>query len=490
MSKLQSSFAANVSKLITGSVFAQGLGVLVAPIVTRLFAPEAFGVAALFASITGTIGVVACLRYELSIMLPKTDDEAANLFGLSLFFVLIITGVSALIIFFAGDLIVGLLNSPGLEKNLWMIPVSVLVSGTFLALNYWNSRTKHFGRLSIARLISSIFAQSTKLVAGYAGFVSGGVLIASGILGQIVSTYYIISRVWKEDRHLFKTCIRWKKMMAGLRRQKKFLIYGTWSALLNTASQHLPVLLLSFYFTPKIVGFYALGITVLSIPMNMIGGAVGQVFFQKASEAHNRIGNLPQVVAEVFKRLVSLGIFPILLLILIGKDIFIVAFGEPWAEAGVYIQILGLWIFFRFISSPMSTLFAVLEKQSYGLFFNGILFSTRAAALIVGGMADDARLTLFLLASTGVACYGFLSFWLISKAGASVSQALYQIVKSSICCCPLLIIIAFAKYSLGVHEAGVLLLAIGSLLVYYSLVIRSDEELKEPLNTIFQKFGF
>ncbi len=115
MSKLQSSFAANVSKLITGSVFAQALGVLAATIVARLFAPEAFGVAALFASITGIIGVVACLRYELSIMLPKNDEEAANLLGLSLFFVLIFTGISALNIFFAGNVIVGLLNSPELK---------------------------------------------------------------------------------------------------------------------------------------------------------------------------------------------------------------------------------------------------------------------------------------------------------------------------------------------------------------------------------------
>jgi O-antigen/teichoic acid export membrane protein len=223
--------------------------------------------------------------------------------------------------------------------------------------------------------------------------------------------------------------------------------------------------------------------------MSMVGGAVTQVFFQKASEAHNRIGNLSKVVEEVFKRLVSLGIFPILLLTLIGKDIFIVAFGARWAEAGVYVQILGLWIFFRFISSPISTLFAVLEKQSYGLLFNGVLFSTRAASLIVGGMTDDVRFTLSLFAGTGVACYGFLCFWLISKAGLSILQTLYHIVKYSIYSSPLLIIIAFAKYSLGVHEVGVLLLAIGSLLVYYSLVIRSDEGLKEPLNTIFQKFG-
>ena len=85
MSKPSSSFATNVLKLVTGSVFAQGLGVLVVPIVTRLFAPEAFGVVALFASITGILGVVACLRYQLAIMLPKTDEDAANLLGVSLF---------------------------------------------------------------------------------------------------------------------------------------------------------------------------------------------------------------------------------------------------------------------------------------------------------------------------------------------------------------------------------------------------------------------
>ena len=94
-------------------------------------------------------------------------------------------------------------------------------------------------------------------------------------------------------------------MIAGLRRHKNFLVYGTWSALLNTASQQLPVLLLAFYFSPKIVGFFALGKTVLSIPLSIVGGAVSQVFFQKASEAHNRSGNLSKVVEEVFKRLVS-----------------------------------------------------------------------------------------------------------------------------------------------------------------------------------------
>jgi O-antigen/teichoic acid export membrane protein len=490
MSKPSSSFATNVLKLVTGSVFAQSLGVLVAPIVARLFAPEAFGVAALFASIAGIVGVVACLRYELAIMLPKTDEDAANLFGVSLCFVLIITGISTLIIFFAGDLIVKLLNPPELKKYLWLIPAAVFINGIFLALNYWNSRTKHFGRLSIARVVSSVVAQGTKLGAGFAGFVSGGVLIGTGILGQMVSTFILGGQIWRDDRRLFKASIRWGDMISGLKRHKRFPIYNTWSALLNTASQQLPIIMLAFYFSPKIVGFYALGKTVLSMPMSMVGGAVAQVFFQKASETHNSTGNLSEVVEEVFKRLVSLGIFPVLLLTLIGEDLFVVAFGARWAEAGVYMQILGLWIFFQFISSPISALFAVLEKQHYGLFFNSILLVTRAASLIVGGMTGDVKFTLFLLASTGVACYGSLCFWLISKAGLPVMRALNHIFKYSIYSSPLLIVIALAKWSLGVQEIGVLLLGLCCLVVYYLPVMTRDEELRKPVYRLFQQVGF
>ncbi len=485
-----STFAGNVLKLVTGSVFAQGLGVLVAPIVARLFAPAAFGIAALFVSITSIIGVVACLRYELSIMLPETDEEAANLLGVCLLSVVIIAAISGLVILCAGDSIVKLLHSPGIKKYLWLIPASVFASGAFLSLDYWNSRSKHFGRLSIARVVSSVVTQTTRLGAGFAGFVSGGILIATGILGQIVSAFVLGGQIWRDDGSLFKNNIRWEKMMAGLKRHKKFPIYNTFSAFMNTASQQMPALLLAFYFSPKVVGFYALGRMVLSMPMSLVGGAVARVFFQKASEAHNRTGNLSRVVGEVFNRLVSLSSFPILLLTLIGEDLFIVVFGARWAEAGVYMQILGMWIFFQFITSPISTLFAVLEKQQYGLFFNSILFAGQTASLIIGGMTGDIKFTLFLLAITGVVCYGFLCFWLVSKAGLSVIPALFHIVKYIVYSSPFLIVIALAKWSVGIQKTGLLLLALLCLIVYYLIVMMQDKELRIPIEMFFQRIGF
>lgn len=81
----KTTFKGDVLRLVSGTGLTQLIGVLAAPILTRLYAPEAFGVAALFASLTGIPGVLACMRYELSIVLPDNDREAANLLRARMF---------------------------------------------------------------------------------------------------------------------------------------------------------------------------------------------------------------------------------------------------------------------------------------------------------------------------------------------------------------------------------------------------------------------
>ena len=483
MSKSPSSFVGNVLKLTTGSVFAQGLGILLAPIVTRLFAPEAFGVAALFASITGIIGVVACLRYELSIMLPKTDEEAANLLGVSLCFVLIISAITALIILFASDIIARLLNSPELKKYLWLISISVFVSGVFLALNYWNSRTKHFGRLSIARVVSSTTTQATKLIAGFAGYVSGGVLIGTGILGQIVSTFVLGGQIWRDDRRLFKTSIRWQKMIAGLKRFRKFPVIDVWGGLLNTTSWQLPALLLSAFFSPVIVGYYALGNAVVRLPMNIIGGAIAQVFYQRASEAKNK-GQSAHVVENVYKRLVAIGLFPMLLLCLVGQDLFSVVFGHNWAEAGLYTQILAPWMFFVFISSPLSTLFSVFERQGSALIVHSTIFLTRLISLYIGGVLGNVYIALGLFSVTGVFVYGGLSVWNLKLAKVPMNIIFITLFKYFLYFLPVGVSLLMLKLWYDVSPVFVLVISLIALGVYSLIVIRKDDVLIQYIYSI------
>ena len=140
-----SAFATDVLKLVTGTTLAQIIVVLTSPLLTRLYGPEAFGFYALFASITGILGVIACMRYELAIMLPKTDEEAANLLGLCLLSVAVVIGLTMPALYFGGDALLSLRGAPGPGSYPVLVSSFVFVSGAFLALSNRNSRANHFG---------------------------------------------------------------------------------------------------------------------------------------------------------------------------------------------------------------------------------------------------------------------------------------------------------------------------------------------------------
>ena len=122
-------FSGDVIKLVTGTILAQAIGILVMPVVSRLFAPEAFGIAAIFSSITGIIGTIVCLRYQLAIMLPESTVEAINILGVSLISIILVTFIVTLIIFIGNEAIIDLLQAPQFKEYLWFIPLAIFFQG-------------------------------------------------------------------------------------------------------------------------------------------------------------------------------------------------------------------------------------------------------------------------------------------------------------------------------------------------------------------------
>ena len=471
-----SSFATDVLKLVTGTTFAQIIAVLASPLLTRLYGPEAFGFLALFTSITSIIGVIACMRYEMAIMLPKTDEEAANLLGLSLLSVTVISALTVPALYFGGDALLSLLKAPGLAPYLILVPMFVFISGVFLALNYWNSRTKHFGRLSVARVTSSLATTGTQLGAGFAGYATGGSLIGANLVGVSVSTGVLGGQIWRDDHTLLCRSISWQGMIDGLKRYKKFPLIDSSSALMNTVSWQLPAFLLAAFFSPVVVGFYALGFRMLQFPMSLIGSSIAQVFFQRASEARSD-GTLPFLVENVFRLLVMIGIFPILAVTIIGPELFAVIFGDIWAEAGLYAQILSIWAFVWFISSPLSTIWIVLEKQAFGIRVTTLNFLTRIISLVLGGITGSPVVALLLFAFSGILIYGYLNVKMLLFSGVQLINASRHLFSSLKLFCPFGVILVGLKI---VNAGSLFLIAVTCVfgMVYYLYIIKTDYQIK------------
>lgn len=427
--KRSASFRRDVLKLASGTAIAQIVGLAAAPVLTRLFDPTAFGVASLFASVTGILAVLACLRYELSILLPETDEEAANLLALSLGITVVISLLTIPIVWSVRDRVLTWINAPELEPLLWLIPIAVFTSGTYATLNFWNTRTKNFTRLSIANVVSQLVTAGSNITLGFGGYTTGGSLVGGSVAGQIMATTVLSSELLRHSGRFFLNSVSWYGILSGMKRYRKFPIFSSWGALINAASWHIPVLMLGAFFSPAIVGFYSLGLRLIQVPMSLVGGAIGQVFFQRGAAAKSKI-ELSELVENLYGRLLVMCLFPAMMLMVIGSDMISVVFGEEWREAGVYLQILGPWVVVWFISSPLSSIYFIQERQKSELLMHSIIFSARVVAISIGAYFSDARMAILLLTVAGTISYGNLLYRVFIFAGVDLTLQLERTLKA------------------------------------------------------------
>lgn len=449
------SFIGDVSKLLTGTIFAQALSILISPILTRVFPPESYGMYAVYTSITNVLVVVSCLRYELSINLPKSDRDASNLFFLCLTIVIGMSLSCMVVLLLVGDILLKLLKALPLLSIIWLIPFSVFLSGTFLALNQWNTRSARFMRLSVSSIIASLVSSACFLGFGLAGHTGSMWMILASIAGTFTSTAVLGMQIWRDDASVFKESISIRRMKDGAQRYKKFLLYGTWAALLNTISWQMPAFIFAGFFSSAVVGYYALSYKMIKLPMQFVGGSIAKVFYQRASKAKNN-NELTVLVENVFESLVAIGLLPFLMLSIIGKDAFAIVFGQQWSEAGLYIQIMSLWAFFWFISSPMSTLYGILEKQGEGLLLQIVIFLTRLISLLAGAYFRNPRIAIILFSATGVLVYGYLNLSIMAKSGVKFIRSFKIIFKYFIIFFPMCALVLMLKY-IQVHPLIIVL---------------------------------
>ncbi len=483
----RSSFFTSVLKLVSGTTLAQLITILTAPFITRLFAPEAFGLLNVFSSMITIVAVVICLRYEFAIILPEDDEDAANLVGVC---VLIAFGISLLIGVFLlvlGRPLVNLLKAPNIYPFLWLIPIGLMIQGLFQALNYWNTRTKRFGRLSIARVAASSTTSALPIFLAFIGQATAASLVFSYVAGTFVYACALGAQVLKESGAFFYRFIQRTRMLVNLKRYRKFPLVDSWGSFINNLSWQLPSLMLLYFFSATVVGYYSLSNRLILLPLTLLGNSIAQVFYQRSAELRSNPLNLSKSVQLVFHRLAAIGLYPAVILAIAGPQLFGIVFGANWVEAGRYSQILSPWMFVLFISTPLGNLFATLERQELSLIVNSIILVTRFASLLIGGLTHNIYLTLVIWSVSGVLVYGGLALWLLKLtqvAWESAFRSLLQFLLSA--CVPALLLLAFLKF-LTPNAFWVVTLTMTSALIYYALVLAKDRSLRDYLMALLPK---
>lgn len=373
-------FARSVGILAGGTALAQAVSFLALPLITRIYTPADFNLLAVFVSLLSILSVSACLRFEIAIPLPNRDSDAANLLALSLCCCTAISLIIAAFVWWLPNQFFGFIGLEEVIQYLWLLPIGVWMGSAYSAAQFWLTRKKNFKLIAGTRMTQALGGSGTQLAMGWLGVGPLGLL-----LGQIVSSsaglLSLLRRSTQKDKSDFLQ-IRCSEMRRMLREYDRFPKYATFEALANIVGIHLPVIIIAALAIGPEAGYLMLATRVMTIPMNLIGGAIAQVYLSRAASEF-RDGALAEFSLKVLSGLFRVGAGPLLALGILAPTIFAIAFGKEWGRSGELVLWMIPWFLFQFLASPISMAMHVTGKQREMLAVTIIGLLIRIGAVIL-----------------------------------------------------------------------------------------------------------
>lgn len=364
-SKSKNTFVNNVITLMTGTSIAQAIPIALSPILTRIYSPEDFGLFALYTGLASVLIVISTGRYELAIMLPEKESDASDIVKLSTSLAFIFSFLTFVVILIFGKDISILLGNEKIHYWLFLLPISLLINGSYQSLNYWFNRKKDFKRLAKNRVMQSSitgFSQTSLGILKLDGF---GLLIGT-LLGQALTLGTLVKKIFAFDRKYFQD-FEQAKIIGLAKRYINFPKYDVPTTMLNVGAMHAPNILFNSFFSGSYAGFYYLTQRVLQAPITLISTSVLDVFKEEASKTYRNSGQAKFIFLKTFKWLLIISIVPSIILFFTIEDLFSWIFGADWGIAGEYSKIMIPALSIRFIANPLSFMIYIAEKQIWNL---------------------------------------------------------------------------------------------------------------------------
>lgn len=403
---LKNTFIKNVLTLMKGTSIAQLIPIIISPLLTRLYTPKQFGVFAIYIAVISVLSQIVNGRYELAIALPDENKKSLSLFVLTLLINIFVTVGVAIILFLGANILV---EKFMLEEINWIyfLPIGVFLVGIYNSLIYLNNRWQRFNHLAKAKINQSVSLAVTQLFFGFFKFGYLGLIIGYSI-GQLTSILNLgkstkIAQQVKEEK-IQKTDI---KNVAE--EYKDFPKYAMITHSTEALATNIPAMLLSKFFGVQNTGYYSLTTRTISMPLSLIGNAVGDVYLSTASKQYREHGECEDLFKKTLKILTLIPIIPFLILFLFAEDIYGFVFGQDWAISGTYTKILIPALYLQFISNPLAHMFIIAKKVKLEFFIQIGILILSVLSFIIGYYYFDSP-TASLILFSGVLMLKYFLF--------------------------------------------------------------------------------
>lgn len=403
MPKRYNQFFRDAVALMGSTTIAKIIGLLLVPVVTRLFSPDDFGIVALILAIVMVFGTVSALRYDQAIVIPESDSEAGQLVDLSTR-IIMLTGA---VLFVAMFLLISYFPRLSLVISvgdwLYMIPFLVILTGYSEVLANWCTRKTHYKLIGASEMTVSLAVSGTRIVSGfmYGSSVLG--LIAGNVLGLGAKILILFNGRNNNEAEKLKIHAG-SELIETAYKYKEFPLFSAPTGILNSLFQKLPVIALGIMFLPGVVGLYAMAARMSRLPIDIVALPIRRIYMQRIAKQRSNGQKIHSLLIKTAIGLLLLGVLPFSLIAVFGETLFAFVLGEKWRMSGVYASILVPWLYTMFVVTPASSNFIVLKKQALWFriqLYNGVLgFTVFSAGYLYGMSVEDLLMLFSILAMT------------------------------------------------------------------------------------------
>lgn len=402
-------FYRNFMVLFSGNAVSQLIPFVLAPFVARLYSPEDFAVQTNFLVLAGLFAVIATGRYELAIILPKEEKKGVTLFNLSVIIMIAVALLSFVLYFFKEQISV-LYKTDKLSGYIIYVPIAIAGLAGYNILYNWLVRQKEFKNISLSKISQSLFGNIAYVVIGYliAGVVG---LIIGWMIGQLISLFILLYKTYNYRQGLMK--FNAAEMKSTAREYKNFPMINSLHAFTDFfAGQFLLIGIITREYGMITLGLFSLSYRYLIAPIQLVAGAVSQVYYRDATERINNEQKAIPVFQQTIKICLLFAVPMTLIITLWGEQLFTLYLGPQWTEAGKYARILMPALFFNFLASPLSATPLIFKKQRNAFLITLVGYTVCLGSLIVSSWISlSFEYALGIYTCLMAAYYLFLLFW-------------------------------------------------------------------------------
>ncbi len=396
-SKLEhGSFGRNVLIMFLGTAIGQIGPLLAAPILTRLYSPEMFGLSGAFTSTVFVAAVIACLRYDMAITLARQERDAANVIALCGLMLVLTTGVMTLVLLYFTPDRFAWADLGTMEPFRFLLPVGFFGIGAYQVLVNIATLHNNFKSIAQTKIYQGVTGPMSQIVMGFAQWGVTGLIIGV-IIGQTMGISQLFWRlVIKKSEYL--RGISWSAIRAMAVRYRKFPLISSWSELVSAiGSGAVPSIALPILYDSTSAGYVFLTDRIIGRPLLMISTSILQVYMGEVSK------NLTSDAAAIKRRFLQLlkqqtVVVALWLAIvnLLADLLFPLLFGSEWAAAVPYLNVLSIALLPQLVNHALIHTLHLLERQGLSAAWEIGRLVAVTGALLIGPSLDWTALEALL----------------------------------------------------------------------------------------------